>query len=65
MPSVNLTLDLEGLEGRLRSCSYAPGPGHPDHAPMMAGLRRIFADCQEDGQVAIDYDCRIYYARLD
>jgi SAM-dependent methyltransferase len=58
-------LDLEGLEGRLRSCSYAPRPEHPDHAPMMAELRRIFADCQEDGRVAIDYDCQIYYARLD
>ena len=57
-------LDLGGLEGRLRSCSYAPGPEHPDHAPMMAELRRIFADCQQDGRVAIDYDCRIYYGRL-
>jgi len=57
-------LDLAGLEGRLRSCSYAPGPEHPDHEPMMAELRRIFAGCQENGQVAIDYDCRIYYGRL-
>lgn len=57
-------LDLEGLEGRLRSCSYAPGPEHPHHAPMMAELRRIFAACQEDGRVAIDYDCRVYYGRL-
>ena len=48
----------------MRSCSYAPGPEHPDHAPMMADLQRIFADCQEDGRVAIDYDCRIYYGRL-
>jgi len=57
-------LDLEGLEGRLRSCSYAPGPEHPDYTPMMADLKRVFADCQEDGRVAIDYDCRIYYGRL-
>ncbi len=57
-------LDLEGLEGRLRSCSYAPGPEHPDHAPMMDELRRIFADHERDGRVAMDYDCRIYYGRL-
>lgn len=57
-------LDFEALSGRLRSCSYAPTPGHPHHEPMMAELRRIFADCQEDGRVAMDYDCRIYYARL-
>lgn len=57
-------LDLAGLEGRLRSCSYAPGPEHPDHEPMMAQLRRIFAARQQDGRVAIDYDCRVYYGRL-
>jgi SAM-dependent methyltransferase len=57
-------LDLEGLEGRLRSCSYAPAPEHPDHDPMMAELRRIFADHEQRGQVTIDYDCRIYYGRL-
>ncbi len=57
-------LDLAGLEGRLRSCSYAPGPEHPDHEPMMGELRRIFAAWQEGGRVAIDYDSRIYYGRL-
>ncbi len=57
-------LDLEGLEGRLRSCSYAPGPGHPDHRPMMAELRRIFAAHERSGRVTIDYDTRIYYGRL-
>lgn len=57
-------LGLGGLEGRLRSCSYAPGPKHPDHAPMMAELRQIFADCERDGRVEMDYDCRIYYGRL-
>ena len=58
------TLDLEALEGRLRSCSYAPDRDHPSHRPMMAELRRIFAACQEDGRVIIDYDCRVYYGRL-
>ena len=57
-------LDLEGLEGRLRSCSYAPDPRHPDHAPMMAELRRIFADSQEGDRVTIEYDCRVYYGRF-
>lgn len=57
-------LDLAGLEGRLRSCSYAPGPDHPSHAPMLAELRRIFAAHQRGGRVAIDYDTRLYYGRL-
>jgi SAM-dependent methyltransferase len=57
-------LDLAGLEGRLRSCSYAPAPDHPSHLPMMADLHRIFAAWQEEGRVAIDYDTRLYYGRL-
>ncbi len=58
-------LDLAGLEGRLRSSSYTPGPEHPSHQPMMAELRRIFAAGQQNGRVAIDYDTRIYYGQLD
>ena len=27
--------DYAGLEGRLLSSSYAPGPEHPNHAPML------------------------------
>ena len=31
---------MPGVEGRLLSSSYAPGPGHPQHAPMLSELRR-------------------------
>ncbi len=58
------TLDLAGLEGRLRSCSYAPPPDHPGHRPMMAAARRIFERHQRHGRVTIDYDTRVYYGRL-
>ena len=34
--------DYAGVEGRLLSSSYAPGPGHPQHEPMLRELRRIF-----------------------
>src|ERR1700686_3527290 len=34
--------DYAGVEGRLLSSSYAPGPEHPQHAPMLRELRRIF-----------------------
>ena len=30
--------DYAGLEGRLLSSSYAPGPGHPKHEPMLTGI---------------------------
>jgi SAM-dependent methyltransferase len=34
--------DLEGLRGRLLSSSYAPGPGHQNHDPMMRKLDGLF-----------------------
>jgi SAM-dependent methyltransferase len=52
--------DYEGLEGRLLSSSYTPAPGRPGHEPMIAELRRLFNEHQQDGQVSIDYDARVY-----
>jgi len=56
--------DYAGLEGRLLSSSYAPGPSHPKHAPMLRELRRIFDARAVEGQVAFDYKTRVYYGRL-
>ncbi len=56
--------DYAGLEGRLLSSSYAPGPGHPKHAPMLKELRRIFDVHASSGQVAFDYTTRVYFGRL-
>lgn len=56
--------DYVGLEGRLLSSSYAPGPGHPKHAPMLADLRRIFDQHSRAGRVAFDYNTRVYFGRL-
>jgi len=52
--------DYEGLEGRLLSSSYTPAPGRPGHEPMLAELRRLFDAHQQNGQVSIDYDSRVY-----
>jgi SAM-dependent methyltransferase len=52
--------DYEGLEGRLLSSSYTPAPGRPGYEPMLAELRRLFDEHQQDGQVSIDYDARVY-----
>ncbi len=57
-------LDFAGLRGRLLSSSYIPGPGHPDHEPMLAALREIFDAHQADGQVRIEYDTELYLGRL-
>jgi SAM-dependent methyltransferase len=57
-------LDWEGLRGRLRSSSFAPTEGHPNHAPMMAELGRIFRAHQRDGRVRMEYFTRVYFGQL-
>jgi SAM-dependent methyltransferase len=56
--------DFDGLRGRLLSSSYAPEPGHPNHAPMLAELRRVFDAYQSGGHVAFLYDTQVYYGHL-
>lgn len=54
------SFDKESLEGRLLSSSYTPSPGHPDHEPMLAELRRLHELHQVSGLVNVDYDTRVY-----
>ena len=56
--------DYAGLEGRLLSSSYAPGPGHPQHAPMLTELHRMFDANSTEGRVAFDYKTRLYFGQL-
>lgn len=56
--------DYAGVEGRLLSSSYAPGPGDPKHEPMLRELRRIFAKYAVDGQAVFEYKTRVYFGRL-
>jgi SAM-dependent methyltransferase len=57
--------DWEGLCGRLLSSSYAPKEGHPNFAPMMAELQRLFSANQRDGHVRMDYFTRVYFGQFD
>jgi SAM-dependent methyltransferase len=57
--------DYEGLEGRLLSSSYAPGPDHPNYEAMLGDLRKLFDAHQEDGKVNFDYETEVYYGRLE
>ena len=61
---VKQIFDYAGVEGRLMSSSYAPGPGHPDHAPMLRELRGIFNRHQQGGKVSIEYATRMFYGQL-
>ncbi len=56
--------DYAGVEGRLLSSSYAPGPEHPQHAPMLRELRHIFEACAVDGRAAFEYKTRLYFGQL-
>ena len=57
--------DYQGLEGRLMSSSYAPEPGHPNHAPMLAELRAIFDAHSVNRTVTFDYDTAVHFGRLE
>jgi len=57
--------DFEGLSGRLRSSSYLPAPDHPQSAPMMDELQRIFEAHKVKGVVRMEYRTRIYSGKLD
>ncbi len=57
-------LDLDGLRGRLLSCSYIPAPGEVGHDEMIESMRRLFERHQERGRVALEYATRIYLAEL-
>jgi len=56
--------DYAGVEGRLLSSSYAPGAEHPQHAPMLRELRRIFELSSSAGRVNFEYKTRVYFGRL-
>jgi SAM-dependent methyltransferase len=56
--------DYSGIEGRLLSSSYAPGPEHPQHAPMLRELRRIFEAHAVAARAAFEYKTRLYFGRL-
>jgi SAM-dependent methyltransferase len=57
--------DFDGLSGRLRSSSYAPPPGHPQFAPMMKELRKLFHTHHQKGVVRMEYRTHVYAGKVD
>ena len=62
--SLKQRFDYEGAAGRLLSSSYAPLKGHPNHAPMMRELERIFQAHARGAEVEVEYRTRVYYGHL-
>ena len=56
--------DYAGIEGRLLSSSYAPGPDHPKYESMLRELRQIFDAHAVGGLATFDYKTRVYFGRL-
>jgi Methyltransferase domain len=55
---------FEALRGRLMSSSYAPEPGHPQHEPLMTGLRALFDAHARRGVVEFPYRTLVYFSQL-
>jgi ubiquinone/menaquinone biosynthesis C-methylase UbiE len=62
--STDQEVDYAVLEQRLLSSSYAPLEHHPNHAPMLRELKRIFESGQQSGKVRIEYQTRLYFAQF-
>ena len=62
--AIQQNFDYAGIEGRLLSSSYAPGPEHPKYAPMLRDLRQLFDRHSVDGRATFDYKTRVYFGQL-
>jgi SAM-dependent methyltransferase len=56
--------DLAGALGRLRSSSYVPKAGHPNHLPLERAFVELFAQCAEDGVATVVYDTLVFVVEL-
>ncbi len=55
--------DLDGLRGRLLSSSYIPREG-PKAEGMLREVPELFASYEENGQVVMQYETKIFYGHL-
>jgi SAM-dependent methyltransferase len=56
--------DWDGLRGRLLSSSYVPLPGSANYQPMMDELAAMFAEWEQDGQVRVEYETKVFAGQL-
>ncbi len=56
--------DYAGVEGRLLSSSYAPGPGHRRHQAMLKELQHIFDVHAQNGRATFEYKTRVYFGKI-
>jgi SAM-dependent methyltransferase len=56
--------DYAGIEGRLLSSSYVPGPTDAKYTPMLAELRRIYDRHAVNDRACFEYKTRLYFGKL-
>lgn len=57
------TCDFDGLIARTLSASYMPLPGMPRYEEMLAALRDLFEQHQQNGLVTFDYVTEVFWRR--
>lgn len=57
--------DFAGFKGRLLSSSYCPLEDHPNYAPMLQELERIFRMYTQQNKVRFEYDTRMFFSQLN
>ena len=57
------TFNFDQLKGHTLSLSVSPDVGHPNHAPLINGIKALFQKYQVDDRLAFDYETRIYYGQ--
>ena len=57
-------MTLAEVMGRIASSSYAPPDGHPNHAPLLAGVEELFVRHASGGTVAFRYVTTAHAGRL-
>lgn len=60
----DLRAPLPGPRERRPRRRAEPGDARRGHGPMMAALERLFAEHEEDGEVAFVYETEIYFGRV-
>jgi len=56
--------DLNGLIGRMKSCSYCPSESSSDFTELIKALKQLFLQYSEHGLIDFDYNCKLYIGRL-
>jgi ubiquinone/menaquinone biosynthesis C-methylase UbiE len=57
--------DLEGLKGRVLSCSYMPPAGHPNFDEMIRALTSLFERFHQNGTITMGYNTLVYYGKME